>query len=74
MKARRRTPLSLSAAGVSRRPLPDSRRPYARGICLGAWVRREHIYGWHTNLQDVPVIRHDKKIDLRVTLEARCRA
>jgi hypothetical protein len=24
-------------------------------------------YGWHTNLQDVTVIRHDKKIDLRVT-------
>ena len=50
-------------------------RPYARGICWMLGLGESTYYGWHTNLQDVTVIRHDKKIDLRVTpVEARTRA
>ena len=50
-------------------------RPYARGICWMLRLGESTYYGWHTNLQDVTVIRHDKKIDLRVTpVEARMRA
>ena len=50
-------------------------RPYARGICWMLGLGESTYYGWHTNLQDVTVIRHDKKIDLRVTpVEARMRA
>jgi hypothetical protein len=50
-------------------------RPYALGICWMRGLGESTYYGWHTNLQDATVIRHDKKIDLRVTpVEARMRA
>jgi len=61
-------PCRYPAAGHSRGVhCPTVGRPYARGICWVLGLGESIYYGWHTNLQDVTVIRHDKKIDLRVT-------
>ena len=77
MKARRRNILVviLMLGVVAASIAATVGRPYARGICWMLELGESTYYGWHTNLQDVTVIRHDKKIDLRVTpVEARMRA
>ena len=77
MKARRRNTLVviLLLGVVAASIAVTVGRPYARGICSMLGLGESTYYGWHTNLQDVTVIRHDKKIDLRVTpVEARMRA
>ena len=77
MKARRRKILVviLLLGGVAASIAATVGRPYARGICWMLALGESTYYAWHTNLQDVTVIRHDKKIDLRVTsVEARMRA
>ena len=69
MKARHRNILvvilllGIVAASIARQSAVLMRA--ASVGCLG--YERAYCYGWHTNLQDVTVIRHDKKIDLRVT-------
>ena len=76
MKARRRKILVviLLLGGVASIAATVG-RPYALGICWMRGLGESTYYGWHTNLQDATVIRHDKKIDLRVTpVEARMRA
>jgi len=76
MKARRRKILVviLLRGGVAASIAATVGRPYAR-ICWMLGLGESTYYGWHTNLQDVTIIRHDKKIDLRVTsVEARMRA
>ena len=77
MKARRRNILVvILLLGVVAASIATTvGRPYARGVCWMLGLGESTYYGWHTNLQDVTVIRHDKKIDLRVTpVEARMRA
>ena len=77
MKARRRNILVviLMLGVVAASIVATVGRPYARGICWMLRLGENTYYGWHTNLLDVTVIRHDKKIDLRVTpVEARMRA
>jgi len=77
MKARRRKILVviLLLGGVAASIAATVGRPYSRGIRWMLGLRESTYYGWHTNLQDVMVIRHDKKIDLRVTpVQARMRA
>ena len=69
MKARRRNTLVviLLLGVVAASIALTVGRPYTRGICWVLGLGESIYYGWHTNLQDVTVIRHDKKIDLRVT-------
>lgn len=77
MKARRRNILVviLLLGAVAASNAATVGRPYARGIRWMLGLGESTYYGRHTNLQDVTAIRHDKKIDLRVTLvEARMRA
>ena len=64
MEARRRTSLSLSCCWAQSRASIAATvgRPYARGICWILWVRRRAHYWRHTNLQDVTVICHYKKL------------
>jgi len=69
MKARRRNTLvvilllGVVAASIARQSAVLMRAASVWVLGLGESI----YYGWHTNLQDVTVIRHDKKIDLRVT-------
>jgi hypothetical protein len=77
MKARRRNILVviLLLGVVAASIAATVGRRYAHGICWMLGLGESTYYGWHTNLQDVTVIRHDKKSDLRVTpVEARMRA
>ena len=69
MKARRRNTLvvilllGVVAASIARQSAVLMSAASVWVLGLGESI----YYGWHTNLQDVTVIRHDKKIDLRVT-------